>query len=107
MPLANLGDFYRGVTIASPDLAQVLPRHAIEAIERFRIVAGAHQKFVERSPIVSPVKVEAYALAKFFFVNLPAPPFVKNVLVARKDGFDSQDNWPVAGKRAVLQQRRG
>ncbi len=47
------------------------------------------------APLISPIQVEAYTLAQFIFVNFIAQPFIKNMLIAGKDCFDSQDYWPL------------
>ena len=57
------------------------------------MLAGGGEQFVKWSPFVSPVEFETDALAQFVFINLAAEPFVKNVLVAGENGFDSQHDW--------------
>ena len=37
-------------------------------------------------------------------VNFATPPLVEDVLVAGKNGFDSEDDRPVASHRALLEQ---
>jgi hypothetical protein len=71
------------------------------------VIASGDEQFVERSPVVSPVEIKADALAQFDFINLAAPPFVENVLIAGKNGFDAENHGPAAGQRALLEQRRG
>ena len=95
------------MAIAGADLAQVFARHAIQTVDGFGVIAGRRQQFVERRPVVSPVEIEADALAQFALVNLAPPPFFENVLVAGEDGFHAQHDRPVAGQRALLDQRRG
>ena len=107
MALPDFGKLDGSVAIAGADLPQILARHAVQPIERFAMIPRGDQQFVEGSPVVSPVEIEADALAKFVFVNFAAPPFVENVLIAGKDGFDSQNNGPVASQRALLEQRCG
>ena len=92
MAAANLGNFCGGMAVARPDFAQVFAGHAIEAIERDGMFARGTEEFVKRSPIVSPIKVEADALAKFRLVDLTTPPFVHDVLIAREDGFEADEN---------------
>ena len=87
---AQFGDLVSGVPVTSSDFAQIFARHAIESVDPCAMVAGGGEQFVEWTPVVSPVEFEADALAQFVFVNLAADPFVKNVLVAGKNGFDSQ-----------------
>src|ERR1022692_5169363 len=81
MKLADLGNLGGSVAIAGADLAQVFAGHAIEAIDGLAVVAGSNQQFVERSPVVSPVEIEADALAKFVLVDLAAPPLFSDVLI--------------------------
>ena len=107
MALANLGDLGGRVAVARADFAQVFARHAIQPIDRFGVIARGGQQFVKRRPVVSPVEVEADALAQFALVNFAPPPFVEDVLVAGENGFDSEHDGPVAGQRALLDQRRG
>ena len=97
MALADLGDLGRSVTVAGADLAQVFAGHAIETVDAFAVVAGRYQQFVERSPVVSPVEIEADALAQFALVDFAAPPFVENVLIAGEDGFDSEHDRAISG----------
>ena len=107
MALPDLGDLVRGMAIAGADLAQILARHAIQPVERFAVIPRSDEQFVERRPIVSPIEIEADALPQFGFINFAPPPFVENVLIAGKDGLDSEDNWPIASQRALLDQRGG
>ena len=71
------------------------------------MLARSDQQFVERSPVIAPVEIEANALAQFFGVNLAPPPFVEDVLVAGEDGFQSQHHGTVSGLGALFQQSRG
>src|SRR2546423_284574 len=64
MTFADLDDLRSGMAVASADPAQILARHAVETIESFAMISRGHQQFVKRGPVVSPVKVEADALAK-------------------------------------------
>src|SRR5208282_568084 len=84
-----------GVTVTGPDFAQIFARHAIKAIDGCAAVAGGGEQFVKWRPVVSPVKFETDALAQLVFVNLGAEPLVENVLVAGKNGFDSQHHGAV------------
>src|ERR1700680_297224 len=107
MLFADLGNLCRSVTIASSDFPQVFTGHAIETVNGLAMVASREQQFVEGSPIVAPVKIEADALTQFGLVNFAAPPFFENVLVAGKDGFDSEHHRAISGKGALLEQRCG
>src|SRR3984957_7926246 len=106
MALANLGDLGGSVPVSRPDFPQVFARHAVEAIYAFGMIAGGSQQFVERSPVITPVEIEADALPKFALVNFAPPPLVENVLVAREDGFNAQHHRTPAGQRALLYYRR-
>src|SRR5262249_54231887 len=64
----------------------------------------SREEFVKRSPVVSPVEVEADALAQFGFFDFSAPPFVDDVLVPREDGFYAEHERPLANHR-ILNQR--
>src|ERR1039458_5152478 len=90
MAAAEFGDPVGSVAIAGPDFAQIFARHAIQAIDGCAVVAGGGEQFVKWRPVVSPVEFETDALAQLVFRNLGAEPFVENVLVAGKNGFDSQ-----------------
>ncbi len=103
--LAKFRNLGRGVPVACTDLAQIFARHAVEAVYGFRVIARGGEQFVKGAPIVSPVEVKADTLAKFGLVNFAAPPFVEDVLVAGKDGFNSQNHGTVSGERALLDQR--
>ncbi len=107
MAFADFGDLGGGVTVAGADLAQIFARHAIESVDGFGVIARGDQQFVKWGPVVSPVEVEADALAEFAFVDFAAPPLVENVLVAGENGFDSEHDGAVPGQRALLDQRRG
>src|SRR5215472_13431615 len=102
MAFANLGNLDGGMPVAGANLAQVFTWHAVEAVKRFGVIARRDQKFVERSPVVSPVEVEADALAQFGFVDLAPPPLIKNVLVAGKDGFHTEHHRAVARQCTLL-----
>ena len=71
------------------------------------MIARRDQQFVKRSPIVSPVEVEADALAEFALVDFAAPPFVEDVLVAGEDGFDTEHDGTIASQGALLDERGG
>src|ERR1035441_10590106 len=90
---------------AGADFAQVFARHAVESVDGLGVIARGDQQLVEWGPIVSPVEVEADALAELALVDFAAPPFVENVLVAGEDGFDSQHDRAVPGQGALLDQR--
>src|ERR1035441_8908957 len=90
MPAAEFGNLVGGVAVTGANFAQIFARHAIKAIDGCAVVAGGGEQFVKRSPVVSPVEFETDALAQFVFGNLGAEPFVENMLVAGKNGFDSQ-----------------
>ena len=107
MTLADLGNLGRGVTIAGADLPQVFAGHAIEAVDGLAVIAGSDQQFVERSPIVTPIKIEADALAQFVLIDFAAPPFFENVLIAGEDGFDSEHDRAISGQSALLEERCG
>ena len=107
MPLPDLCDLQRGMAIASADLAQILARHAIQAVECLGVIARTDQQFVKRSPVVSPIQIEADTLPQFGFINFAAPPFVENVLIASKDSFNAKDDWPVTRQGPLLDKRCG
>src|ERR1700733_5561890 len=86
MTQASFGDFRSGVTVAGANFAQIVARHAVKAVESFAVIARGHQQVVKRSAVVSPVEIEADALAKFVLVNFAAPPLVEDVLVAGING---------------------
>ena len=103
MALADFGDLCGGVTIAGSDFPQVFAGHTIKTVKTFAVVAGGDQQLVERSPVVSPIEVEADALAQFGLINFAAPPLLENVLVAGKDGLDSEHDWAISGEGALLE----
>src|SRR5271165_1838767 len=82
MALADFGEFSGGVTVAGADFTQVFARHAVQSVDGFGLVARGDEQVVKRGPVVSPIEIEADALAEFTFINVAAPPFVENVLVA-------------------------
>src|SRR6266478_3780234 len=90
MAVAEIGNLVGGVPVTSSDFAEIFARHAIEPVDGGAVVAGGGEQFVKWSPFVSPVELEADALAQFVFTNFAAEPFVENVLVAGENGFDSQ-----------------
>src|SRR5713226_5589968 len=90
MTLPQPGYLVGDVAVARSNFAQIFARHAIEPVDGGAVVAGGGEQLVKRSPFVAPVEVEPDALAQLVFVNLAATPFVEDVLVARKNGFDSQ-----------------
>jgi hypothetical protein len=106
MRATELGNFISGVAIASSDFAQVFARHAIESIGGCSTITCSGEQFVKWKPIISPVDVEADALAKLNFINLAARPLVENVLVARENGFDSQDDGALAELEIAKQRRQ-
>src|ERR1700749_53232 len=81
---AEFGDLVGSVAVASPDLAQVFARHAIEPINGGGAIARGGQQFIKRIPVVSPVEVKTDALAEFVFIDFAANPFIENVLIAGK-----------------------
>src|ERR1700688_3151171 len=95
MPSANFCDLGRGVAIPFSNFSQILPRHAIQPINGLAVIARRYQQFVERTPVITPVDVEADALPQFALVNFSPPPFVENALVAGKNGLHSQHHWPI------------
>ena len=107
MAFADFRDFGGGVAVARSNLAQVFARHAVQAVEGFSVIARGNQQVVKGCPIVSPVKVEPDALAKFVLVDFAAPPFIEDVLVASEDRFDAEHDGAVAGQGALLEQRGG
>ncbi len=104
MTTADFGDLVGGVTVAGCNPAQILARHTVEAIDRGAMVTRSAQQFAKRSPVVSPIEIETDTLAQFGFVNLAARPFVEDVLVAGKNGLDSEREWTPM-KRGIAQQR--
>ncbi len=96
MAARDLGDLLCGVAVAPGDLAQVVARHAVEAIDPHRVLAGRDQQLVERFPVVSPVQVEADAFTQLFVVDLAAHPLVEDVLVAGEDRLHTQHHRPAA-----------
>src|SRR5215469_2971676 len=105
MLLANFSDLVGGVAVAGADFAQVLPWHAVEAVNRLGVFPSGNEQLVEGLPFISPVKMEAEALPQLVFTDLAPPPLVENVLIASKDGLESQHDWTVAGQRTMLEQR--
>src|SRR5208337_1883925 len=90
MLAAKVGNLVGGMAVAGPDLAQIFAGNAIEPVDGCALVAGGGEQFVKCQPVVSPVKIEANALAQFMFINLASEPFVENVLIAGKNCFQSQ-----------------
>ena len=107
MALADFGDLGGGMAVAGADLAQIFARHAVQAVDRFGMIARGDQQFVKWGPVVSPIEVEADALAEFALVDFAAPPFVENVLVASENGFDSEHHGAIPSQRPLLNQRCG
>src|SRR3954466_14813119 len=107
MPLPDLGQFVRGVTVACSDLAQILARHAVQSVDCVAMLARCHQQVVERRPVVSPVEIEANTLLQFFGVNLTAPPFIEDVLVAGENCFQAQYYGTVSRLCTIFKQSRG
>src|SRR5208282_6106546 len=103
MAAAEFGDFVGGVPVSRSNFAQVLARHAIEAVSGGTIIAGGGEQFVKRSPVVSPVEFETDALAELSLVNLTAKPLVQNVLVAGKNCFHSEHNRAVMAAQVAKQ----
>src|SRR5437867_1894260 len=68
------------------------------------MLARSQQQFVEGLPVIAPIQIKTNALTQFCFIDFPPPPFIENVLIARKNRFHSQDHGTVAGLRAFLQQ---
>src|SRR2546430_13210761 len=68
------------------------------------MLARSEQQFVEGLPVIAPIQIKTNALTQFCFIDFPPPPFIENVLIARKNRFYSQDHGSVAGLRAFLQQ---
>src|SRR5437660_109001 len=106
MPAADFANLLSGVTVARPNLAQVLTRHAVESVESDRVVAGRGEQFVERSPVVSPIEVKADALAKFPFFNFSASPFIQNVLVTGENRLNAQHHRTPVHLRITNQRRQ-
>jgi phage tail protein X len=71
------------------------------------VIARGDQQLVKRRPVISPIEIEADALAKLGFFNVAAPPLVENVLVAGKNRFNPEDHWAISGQRTLLDQRCG
>jgi len=92
------------VTVTRPDLTQIFAGHAVEAVDALAVIASGDQQLIKRSPIVSPVEIEANALPQFRFLNFAPPPLVENVLIAGKNGFDAEDDAAITGQRALLEQ---
>jgi len=90
MLAAEFGNLVGGVAVPGSYLSQIFAGHAIEPVDGCAAVAGGGQQFEECRPVVSPVEIETNALTQFVLLNLAAEPFVENVLVAGKNGFDSQ-----------------
>src|SRR5471032_349109 len=105
MQAAEFGDFVGGVAVAGSNFSQVFARHAIEAVDGSSVVASSRHEFVKRSPFVSPVEVEAHALAQFVLSNLPPVPLVENMLVAREHGLQAQYDRTLI--EFVVAQQRG
>ncbi len=101
--LADFGQLGGSMAVASADLAQIFARHAIEAVQSLSVVAGGHKQAIERSPVVSPVEVEADSLVEFVLVDITPPPFVENVLVAGKNGLHAKYDGTIADQGALLE----
>src|SRR5579871_3535196 len=82
MPFTDLGNLGNRMPVARADLAQIFPRHAIQAIDALAVLARGYQQFIKRRPIVSPVSIKADALAKFIFIDFAPPPLVEHMLMA-------------------------
>jgi hypothetical protein len=95
------------VPIASADLTEIFARHAIEPVNESVTVAGGREQFVKWSPVISPIEFETNALPQFGFVNLAARPFVQDVLVAGKNRFHAEHDWPLSKFRAAEQRGYG
>src|SRR5258708_12207143 len=87
MAFANFRDLQGGVTVPLSDFPQVFARHAIEAIDALAMIAGGDQEFVEGTPLVSPVDVEANALTQFGFAPSPPPPSPQHTPPPRTPDF--------------------
>src|SRR5262249_9483829 len=112
MALANLGDLSGGMTISGADLAQVFAGHAVKAIEADGAFPSRGKQFVKRCPVVSSIKIETDALAKFGFFDFAAPPFVDDVLVAGENRFNAKNDRPlpddwIANQRSQIALRTG
>src|SRR5437660_2347794 len=68
MALSYLGDLGGSVAITRPDFAQVLARHAIQPINRLRVLPSIAQEGSEGLPLVAPVQVKPDALVQFLFI---------------------------------------
>src|SRR5581483_12461319 len=62
----NLGG---GMAVARANLAQVLPRHAVQPINSFCVLASILEDRKERLPLIPPVRVKTYAIAQLGLVN--------------------------------------
>src|ERR1700678_4812875 len=104
MALANLGNLCVDVAVARSDLAQILPRHAIEAVNTFPMIASGYQQFIKRRPIVAPIQIETDALPQFSFVDFAPPPFLEDMLVRGEYRFHTKDDRTIAHECALLHQ---
>src|SRR5271154_4545466 len=89
---AEFSNFVGSVPVAGANFAQIFARHAIQSKDGSAAVAGGAKQFVKWRPVISPVEIETDTLAQFAFVNLLKRPFVEDVLVACKNGFNAQHN---------------
>src|SRR5579859_7716573 len=95
MAFANFTNLCGCVPVARANFSQIFARHAIETVDRLSMIARRHKQFVKRSPIIAPIEIEANALAQVILINLAAPPLVKNMLIAREDCLDAEDDWAI------------
>src|ERR1017187_8609155 len=84
--------------IAPCDFAQVVARTAIEAVNPAAIGTRGFQQTIERKPVVTPIEIVAQSLAKLGAIDLAGTPRVEDVLVASKDGFQSEHHGAISSQ---------
>lgn len=80
------------MAVANVDLADVVPRCAIEGDDAVGVSAPGLQQLIERTPAVPPIGIEVDALAQFRTVDAARVPVVERLLVMREDEFDSEND---------------
>ena len=105
MPAADLAELVRGMAIARADASHVAARNAVQAIDQCSGSTGAAQQFGVGRPVVTPIKIEANALAQFVARDFAGLPFVQDVLVAGKHHLQAQQQRAATILGEPFQQR--
>ena len=103
MPLAGFLNFVDRVPIARANAPQIFAGHTVQGVNGIAMIAPATQKLEDRVPIVSPFHVETDSPSELVGINFAAPPLIENVLVARENGFQPQNNRTVPGLAALFE----